>query len=359
MKGVKRLRIVLLNDLNEEMELAREIMDPDSGRILLGVGCTRLERFAERLKKAGIQYLYVEDPASQGITVPKMLREELRASMENALKSVYVKFQQNEKPDFSGIIHCVRDTVAEILRNKDIAVNVFEMRVAGGSIFSHAVNVAVLSIMLGKNLHFDEEKLRKLGVGAVLHDIGMARLPVAVVSGERQLTEHEKLLYKQHPLIGYHMIKDSWEVTASSKGAVLSHHERSDGTGYPRCILKDEIHEFGRIVGLADLFDALSGGHPTSLKWPVKDTVEYLTLQSEAFFDAELVKLLVSRTPLYPTGSMVQLTDGRKAVVCSQNEGFPSRPCVRIIQSGSGVTAGDIFEIDLLHNNHIAVYKVE
>jgi HD-GYP domain-containing protein (c-di-GMP phosphodiesterase class II) len=341
------------------MELAREIMDPDSGRILLGVGCTKLARFSERLKKAGIEYLYVEDPVSKGIVIPKMLREELRASLENALKSVYVKFQQNEKPDFTGINNCIKDIVAEILRNKEISVNVFELRVAGGGMFGHAVNVTVLSIILGKNLYFDEDKLRKLGLGAILHDIGMARLPQTGILGKRPLTEHEKLLFQQHPLIGYHMIKDSWDVTASSKGIVLSHHERSDGTGYPRCILKGEIHEFSRIVGLVDLFDELSGGHPSSLKWPVQDTVEYLTLQSEAFFDAELVKLFVSRTPLFPTGSTLQLTDGRKAVVCSQNDGFPSRPCVRIIHSGYGTTEGNIVEIDLLHNNHIAIDKVE
>lgn len=351
-----RLRIVLLEDVNDAMTLSRGIIDPENGRVLLGVGCGNLLRFSDRLKKAGVKYLYVEDEVSAGIEIPRTLRDDVRSSAEQALKSVFAKLQLKEQPDYIVLLNCVKEMVSEVLRIKDNMINAFELRIAGGTFIGHAVNVAILSLIIGKGLYFDEEKLRKLGLGAILHDIGMAGLPLALAKSDR-MSETDRLMYEQHPMVGYHLVKDSWEVSASSRGAILSHHERSNGSGYPRCIPKEDIHEFSRIVGLADLLDELTGGHPFTQRWSIQDAVEYLTIQAEALFDPETVQVFVSRIPLYPTGATVRTSDGKNAVVCGQNAGFSSRPLVRMIPDSLDEKVNPGIEIDLLHNSHIQLER--
>lgn len=349
------MRIVMIDELNDEMVLAKEIVDFETGRVLLGVDSSDLLRHVERLRRLGIQYVYVQESFLGNIPVDPVVKEEIRNCAEKALVEIYSKLQCDQNPEYAEVITTVKDLINEVLGNQEISVNVYEMRGTGGDFIGHSVNVAFLSLLIAKTFQYDDDKMRKLGMGAILHDIGVAGMPESLLAKQADFSLDEKLLYEQHPLIGYHMVKDSWQISALSRSVILSHHERSDGSGYPRHLLKGDIHEFSRIVGLADCFEELTGGHPLSAKIGLSQAVEFLSIHADGWFDAELVHKFISRIPVFQTGTTVHLHDGRTAIVIGQNNGFPTRPLLRVLQDNAGNRLDPGVELNLLENNHILI----
>jgi HD-GYP domain-containing protein (c-di-GMP phosphodiesterase class II) len=351
------MRIVLIDELTPDMELAREIIDPNNGRVLLNSGAVGLSHHKERLRGLGISYLYVKDSVSADIVIPVDVSEEIRISAEQALDKVYEKCEMNQHPDFLSVKNMVTDLIREVLSNPDILIDIYEMRCHGGDFLGHSVNVTFLSLLLGSQLGFGDEKMRKLGIGALLHDIGVAGMPMSLLTNRGEFTVEEKLLYEQHSVIGYHRVKDCWQISPLSRGVILCHHERSDGSGYPRRLMKGDIHEFTRIVGLADCLEELAGGHPFSQNMDIQDAIEILNAKGEDWFDRDLVREFISRIPICQNGTTVRLNDGRVAVVVSQNKGFPTRPVVRVFEDATGkkITPGQ--DLDLMQNNHIVLSR--
>ena len=349
------MRIVDLDELTAEMELAREVMDPDTGRILLGPGATGLGHYAERLRGIGIHYLYVKDAVAADIEIPPTIAAEIRQSAEQALDKIYEKCELDMRPDFQQVRQTVKNLIREILTNREILVNVYEMQCCGGDFLSHSVNVAFLSLLVGSHLDYDNDKMNKLGLGALLHDIGVAGMPRSLLTNRKGFSTEEKLLYEQHPVIGYYRVKDNWEVSPLSRGIILCHHERSDGSGYPRQLLRGDIHEFSRIVGMVDCVEELSGGHPFSQRLKIQEAVEILNGKADDWFDRNLVRVFIGCLPACPIGTTIRLNDGRAAIVVAQNKGFPTRPVVRIFEDAAGNRVTPGLEVNLLEANHLVI----
>jgi HD-GYP domain-containing protein (c-di-GMP phosphodiesterase class II) len=349
------LRIVTIDELTDEMVLAREIIDCETGRVLLGKGSTSLQHYNLRLRNLGIKWLYVDDSVSADIEIVPAAREEISTQAAATLQEIFTTLHLDRHPEYMAMMQLTQELIRTILANREVLINVYELRSRGGDFFGHSVNVAFMSLLIGQSLQYEESKLRTLGVGALLHDIGVVGLPADLLKWRREFTLDEKLLYEQHPVLGYHSVKDSWEISPLARGIILSHHERSDGSGYPRRLLRGDIHEFSRIVGLADCFEELAGGHPLSQEMHIQEAVELLLAESANWFETELVRAFTNRIPLCPTGSTVQLNDGRSAVVVSQNKGFPTRPIVRVFRDADGNVVTPATDIDLLTHNHLLI----
>ena len=349
------LRVVALEELTEDMVLAREIIDSENARVLLGKGTVNLPQYADRLRGIGVRWLYVEDVASAGIEIKPALRQELADQAEASLQAIFASLQLDRQPQYLSMVRLTQELIQDVLANRELLVNVYELRCRGGDFLGHSVNVAFMALLIGQSLQYDDSKLKNLGMGALLHDIGVVSLPVSLLNRRRNFTIEEKLLYEQHPVLGYHAVRDSWEISPQARGIILSHHERSDGSGYPRRLLRGDIHEFSRIVGLADCFEELAGGHPMSQEMHIQEAVELLSVQAENWFETALVKSFTNRIPLCPTGATVRLNDGRCAIVVAQNQGFPTRPVVRVIQDAAGNPAMPAPDIDLMENNHLVI----
>ncbi len=349
------MRIVTIDEVTNDMVLAREIIDCETGRVLLGKGSTSLQQHHVRLRNSGIKWLYVDDPVCTDIEIVPAAREEISSQAETTLQQIFATLQLDRQPEYMAVMQLTQELIRNILANREILINVYELRSRGGDFFGHSVNVAFMSLLIGQSLQYEESKLRTLGIGALLHDIGVVGLPADLLKRRREFTLDEKLLYEQHPVLGYHAVKDSWEISPMARGIILSHHERSDGSGYPRRLLRGDIHEFSRIVGLADCFEELAGGHPLTREMHIQEAVELLLAESANWFETELVRAFTNRIPLCPTGSTVQLNDGRSAVVVAQNKGFPTRPIVRVVRDAAGNIVTPPTDIDLLTNNHLLI----
>lgn len=157
----------------------------------------------------------------------------------------------------------VVNSVIEIMLNKpDSIYNLLNLKNYDYYTYIHSVNVGVLSIGLGIQIGMDRDNLYKLGIGAMLHDIGKSQIPHEILNKQGKLTDTEYNIIKQHVVLGHELLEKQKEFPTESLPAVLQHHEKLSGRGYPFGLKAEEIKLLGRITAIADCYDALTTKRP-------------------------------------------------------------------------------------------------
>ncbi len=211
-------------------------------------------------------------------------------------------------------------------------VNMIDLKVFDDYTYSHSVNVAVLSIIIGVTMGLGRKELTKLGLGALLHDIGKVFIDKDIVNKPGKLTDEEFSSMKMHSKLGYDYVRDRFQLPVKSYVAVLDHHERYDGSGYPNSKKGDEISDFGKMIALADVYDALTSERPYRKALPPSEAMEYIMGNSQVHFDPELVKVFSRKVAPYPVGTLVKLSNGMTGLVVENYEAF----CLRRKSESSG-----------------------
>jgi HD-GYP domain-containing protein (c-di-GMP phosphodiesterase class II) len=195
---------------------------------------------------------------------------------------------------------------------------------------SHAVRSAVYSIILGSSLKLAPFRLIELGAAAVLHEIGMVRLPPQLYMADRQLSPQERKSITAHPVLGYNLLKER-QIPLAVCLAALEHHERLNGSGYPRGLTGDKISLYSRIIMVACSYDAVTAERPyKEAKDGYAGMVDILKNEGKQYDDA-VIRALVYSLSIYPIGSRVLLTNGKPAIVVDVNPENPRYPIVQVL----------------------------
>lgn len=152
----------------------------------------------------------------------------------------------------------VTNTVSHILQDDNTFSSLFDVTSHDYQIYTHSVNLSVIGLLFGKHLSFQSDELTRLGAGMLLHDIGKLAIPLNVVNKPGHLTGEEFKAMKKHPKAGLEILEHRSSVSVLSLKIVIQHHENYDGTGYPYGIRGDDIHLFGRIARIIDVYDAMT-----------------------------------------------------------------------------------------------------
>jgi len=349
------MRLVLTENLKKDMELAKPIYE--NGNILLNKGVKNLFKYKNKLLELGIKHLYVEDKYSYDIEINEAIKDSTRRNgkkiVTNTFNRIKNGFLEINTKDLKSVVEDITD---ELVLNEDILLNLVSLKSTSNYTYEHSVNVSVICIALGKMLGYSKNELFKLGMGGMLHDVGKTLIPEEIINKPAKLTEHEYEIIKNHPELGFNYLQQIDSVSPLSRIVVYSHHERVDGSGYPRGLKGDEIHEFARVAAIADVFDALTSDRVYRDKWPTYKAAEYIMNHTEQLFDYQLVKKFLPQVSFYPNGSEIILSTGHRAVVRAQNVGFPTRPVLRLIEDDEGNELAE--ELDLLKHMNIVITKV-
>lgn len=249
-------------------------------------------------------------------------------------------------------------------------------------LMSHSTNICYLSLLLGMKLeryliHQRQHKtaraakdLHLLGLGCLLHDIGKMRVPREILDKPGKLAPNEMAEMQRHTLYGYEMVKDS--IPAPAAQVVLNHHQRFDGTGYPRridCRTGEELPPlagrqipiFSRIAIAADIFDAATTNRCYSQAKPAVQALHEMRTQCGRFFDPVVIAAFYRTVPAFPIGQTVMLSDGCEAVVVDFSPEFPVRPKVQCVRrpDGERVVHPALAEIDLSLHRDLEIIAVE
>ena len=339
------MRLVPINCIKEDSYLAQPLYD-EEGRVLLKKGVQLNESLLKKVEEVGVYSLYVMDEYSDH-ELEDIIKPQMRIRAVKTIKDTFKTFeksvQQNQQPkkmkqleqerekQIGSLKDVSKDIVDEILGNRNIMINMVDIKSLNNYIYEHSVSTAVLSLVLGMELGLNKNELYDLCIGAMLHDIGKVFIPKEILFKEDR-SEAEQLLVQAHSQKGYEYLKDNSEVSGLVKIIVLQHHEHVDGTGYPTGIKATQINKLAKIVAITDQYDRFTSGSPSQKPVPPHEAIEYVMGSAGRYFDFEMARTFVHKVVPYPVGTLVKLSNGDVGVVDEVFDKFPLRPRVRIIR---------------------------
>lgn len=343
------MRVVSVSSLKGDEILGRQIYD-EVGRVLLNVGVKLKPYYIEKIKELGINLVYIDDEISKNVAIEESISEKTRQMSKHAVKEMIERYCREGKTNNSSVMNSVNAVIEDVLSNKNVLINVAEISASDNNIYSHSVNVCVLSTIIGTHMGYSMLKLKDIAAGALLHDIGKIKIMndkklLAEFKTKEELDEYIRVM---HPKVGYDFLGEQYVWNASVKVVALMHHERSDGSGYPLKLQGDEINQIAKIVSICDVFDNLISGRNTKESKTVQEVIEYLVGMSNIYFDVEMVRKFNMNIAAFPTGSGVILSSNEKGLVVKQNNSMPMRPVVKVIYDKDGNLLLEPYEIDLL-----------
>ena len=250
------MRYLPLDEIEEGMILARSIFAED-GRTLLARGVKLTKNYLRELKALDYTHLFVGDELEDFEV--KGISEQTYSQTIRSVREVFLSAAKNQNLDFKEVLDVVDFMVDEVL-NEDVIYNIFEIRNHDNYTYLHSVKVGAIAIIMGKNLGLARKQLKDLAVGALLHDIGKMCIDNSILEKKGRLTyqEYEKMRF--HPKYGFDLLRGAPGLSLFSAHVAYQHHEREDGSGYPRGLNSDEIHLYAKIVMAADSYDAMTSG---------------------------------------------------------------------------------------------------
>ncbi|KWX85820.1 histidine kinase [Paenibacillus riograndensis] len=345
------MRLVSVNRLQAGMKLGKKIYN-DEGLVLLADGVELTDALIKRLAKIDIGYIYIEDSVTEDVEITGMLQDETR---NQALKVVRSQFQQMSGASgitkgfyhldkkFSKVMDSILDDLAT---QEDPMIMLLDMHTADNYLYVHSLNVCLYTLVLGIAHGYSREELRVIGMGALLHDIGKTQIPVKIIQKPGMLSEEEFRHMQAHTEIGYRILKDEPNIPLLAAHCALQHHERIDGSGYPRGLKGPQIHEYAKWLGVADSYDAMTSNRIYKKAMLPHQAVEALYVGSGTLYEQKHLELFRDRVAIYPLGLTVKLSTGESGVVVKIDPAIPHRPVVRVLHDPDGEPVIP-FELDL------------
>lgn len=215
---------------------------------------------------------------------------------------------------------------------------------AGDKASAHALNVTLISMLMGRTFGLAEPDMLDLGTGALLHDVGKLDLPDRVRHREDHFSAAEQRLYEEHVAFGIAAAR-RMGLSPGASLVVAQHHEHADGSGFPLKLNTDRMSPLARIVVLVNRYDNLCNPHIVAKAMTPHEALSMLFAQSKTKFDTAILGAFIKMMGVYPPGSAVQLTDDRYALVVSVNSSRPLKP--RVLVHESGVPRDEALIVDL------------
>jgi len=351
------VRRVNLDKIQLGAILAKTIITLE-GKVLLAAGMELTEEYRRKLQANGITEIYIEDEISKGICESDVVREDIITEAKSTVKMMMSKPSIKNNIDGQQVMEIVDRIISNILANGDIIANLSDIRSVDDYTFSHSVNVCIYSLIIGIGLGYTGEKLRELGVGAILHDIGKVMVPQEILQKPFQLSTDEFEEIKRHTFYGYEILKNANGISMTASYIALGHHERIDGSGYPYHLKDDNIHRAARIVAVSDVYDALTSERIYRKKLMPYEVIDYITSLSCHHFDRSAVDVFIRYTAYYPVGTAVILNTGEKGIVSKYNKNMPTRPIVRVVMDEQGKKLCKHKEIDLVEQQECRIMDI-
>ncbi|MBS4190672.1 HD-GYP domain-containing protein [Bacillus sp. FJAT-49705] len=346
------MRLVTTASVEAGSFLAKAIYN-EKGQILLNEGMVLKEVIIQRLQELGISYIYIKDSQSEDIICEGTLSDSLRREAIQTIFTTFHNIQKEQKLSSSFVVEktskrfsqLIRSLLEEIKSKNELLILLSDAFTYDNYIFTHSLNVTLYTLAIGMELKLSPKELEILGLGAIFHDIGKLKVPLDVLLKPNQLTADEYEAIKKHAEEGFEILRKVQTIPLLVAHCAYQHHERINGTGYPRGIMGSEIHYFGKIIAVADVFDAVTSNRVYRRAMLPHEGLEILYAGSGTLFDQRIVEAFRLAVAIYPVGITVELNDGRKGIVSGQNTGYGDRPIIRIIeQNGERVIP---YEVDL------------
>ncbi|HET9699800.1 MAG TPA: HD domain-containing phosphohydrolase [Burkholderiales bacterium] len=254
--------------------------------------------------------------------------KEIRANIRDLLTNLEQDIRSDRVLDRERLSEAVENMTDSIIRNPDALFLLTKLREADNESYGRALDVAIYVLAFGRHLGFPKAELQTMGMGGLLLDVGKTRLPHGLLAKRGPLSGEEHKLMKTHVQHSMDILAKSQWVPRALLDMVLTHHERQDGSGYPRGLRGPQIGIYGKIAGIADCYEDLTTQQPFAPALAPSAALRVLEEWKARLFQEDLIEEFIQCIGMYPVGSLVELNTGEVAVVMSNNRVHRLKPRV-------------------------------
>lgn len=360
------MRLISTRNCQAGMVLAKTIFN-DRGQVLLSEGVTLTDPVIARIQELGINFVYIFDERLSDIEPTPILSDRTRTKAVHMIKSLFDEMEANghhihavSSPRFGKALRSlIRDILRDIRSHRQVLSLLTDVMIHDRYTFQHSLNVTIYTLAVALKLGYNEAQLEEIGIGAMLHDIGKVAVPLEILNKKGKLTDEEYHLIKEHTTYGFELLRKVEELPLLAAHCAYQHHERLDGSGYPRKLKGDAIHPYAKLLGITDVFDALTSQRSYRKAMLPHQALEVIYSGAGIIFDFDLVQAFKDTISMYPIGITVRLSNGYMGVVIDHNRNLPSRPIVRLFRDPNGKEIDTLEEIDLSKHLSIVIEDCE
>ena len=298
----------------------------------------------------------------QGVQVEDEIgaAEEVHSLASKAISSLFEEIRLGAQIDGGKVKQAVNGCVDSILRNPDASVWLTRIQAKHEGTAQHSLNVSALSIVVAKSMGMSVREMEDIGVCAMLHDVGKTSVSTEVLNKQGKLEPDELAEMRKHAQYGRDILVSTKSVMSGAADVAHSHHERPDGTGYPRKLTSDSIPMFAQIVAIAESYDVMTTTQPYRQAVSPSDALQELYALRGKQFDEDLVIRFIDAVGIFPPGSIVEMLNGEIGIVLS-NTNDKLRPRIIIILDSAHEPCSqrivDLFKMDT--DEEGTVYQVK
>jgi len=271
----------------------------------------------EERKPKGLRAANISPNALVPIQEEFSSAQSVHALASETVKNLFSDLRMGAEIDGAKVKKAVNGCVSSILRNPDASVWMTRIQSKDEGTAQHSLNVAALSVVLGKSMNLQQSELEDVGVCAMLHDVGKTSIPTELLRKKGDLSEEELAEMRKHPRYGRDILLSTKSVMSGAADVAHAHHERPDGTGYPKGLKGDKIPLYAKIVAIAEAYDVMTTKQPYRNPLSPSDALQELYAQRGKQFDEELVLKFIDSIGVYPPSSIVEMVSGQIGIVLS------------------------------------------
>ncbi len=353
------MKAIKVKNLVPGMVLSQDVLIPGTGVILLSENTVLNVEMIRRITSFNIEEVLIteglksSEEKDEEILAPIMAKSHQRAI--EVVEDIITNYGEyaHEEQVIKGV---VGDLLEQVELNSSLLLNLTHLKGFDNYLFSHSVNVTILALLIGETLEYSKDELNLLGEAALLHDIGMLKIPISIWDKPGTLTPSEYNEIKNHPLYGEEFLKTN-NLSNDVQKVASEHHERYDGSGYPKGLKGSDINFKARIIAIADVYDACISQRSYRDRLTPREALEMIMLDKEKY-DPDLLKTFVSVMAIYPIGSMVELNTGEIGKVIKVTKNRPFRPVIQLFFDREKRLLEEPIRINLSEkSNHVLFIK--
>ncbi|TYQ15567.1 UNVERIFIED_CONTAM: putative nucleotidyltransferase with HDIG domain [Acetivibrio alkalicellulosi] len=322
-------KLINLYDLEPGMKVAETILN-DYGSIIISEGTILDDHLIKKIQKHNLYKINIIEDV-------KLSSNEINQSFQNSYnedieytKEILHSLSENKGIDDKKVKKVVESVIKMSNEKRDIVRCIKQIKNVDEYTYTHCINVSLLSMLIGKWLKYSSEKIQTLVQAALLHDIGKIKVPLEILNKPGKLTNYEYEEIKKHAVYGYRMIEKESGISKDVCLAVLMHHEREDGSGYPTGAKGDKIHEFAKIISVADIFDAMTSNRVYRERESPFEVFEMMEEKTLGELDVKAVSAFLNNIASYYIGDYVKLNSGDTGEIIYINQRHVSKPIVKV-----------------------------
>lgn len=333
--------------------LERNLMTWDY-QIILPEGSVIKKEYLGKLDELGIVEVWIKDSENSANEIV-ILKSDIEKTVKEKVKGILERHTYQHNKGLSELSNMADNIINTILSEEEVIEKIYDIKQRSADIYEHSICICSLAILTALKLRLKKKVIHDIGVGCLLHDIGLRYTTVQYDNKDiSDMSEKDKMEYKKHPVYGYTTVQNETWISEVSKNIILKHHERLDGSGFP---LRDsDLPVECKIVAVCDAFDELICGIGCE-RIKVYQAIEYLKTFKNSKFDGKIVDVFLGFTAVYPAGTYVLTSEGETGVVVRQNKDCKERPVIRIVRDKDGNPVKDEVIKDLMKIYNIFIEK--